>query len=82
MDKTEERTVLVTGIDVANDRFEGQIYMIGPGMRMARLGHAPMFVGVIDFSSRALEVAASSQGACCIPVSDRPWLRRKKGGAS
>lgn len=72
-------SVLVAGIDVAEDRFEGQVYLIGPGMLMAPVGHTPMFVGVIGFLGRALAPAFSSDVSCCQLTSGRLWLRRKKG---
>lgn len=63
-------TVLVAGIDVAEDRVEIAVF------RWAQLGHTASYMGVL---SRKLGWIGPRSVR---PSTSRPWLRQKKGRAA
>ena len=76
----EQKTVLVAGIDVVMNRFEGEILTIDRIGNWAPIGRCTMSPRVYK-SDRAgllfgpLEVVEAPPGR----VNSRPWLGRKKG---
>lgn len=74
------KTVLVAGIDVAANRFEGELFFLGDANEWVSVGR------IVSADPRRF-----SHELDCLPAptasrshafNDRPWLRQKKGRAA
>jgi hypothetical protein len=74
-----ENAVLVAGVDVAMDRFEGEVLLLDGAGNWRRVGFGILHTGVLNSSHQCLAQGIETVEA---PTSTRPWLRQKKGRAA
>ena len=73
-------TILVAGIDVAANRFEGEIFVLGDANEWASIGRI-VSADPLRFA-RELDCVPASIASRSHALNERPWLRQKKGRAA